>query len=85
MHEDPAEGAAAAAYLGAELVHNVAKLVKEGLHLVVLEERGATFPGLGEVGHHSRHRQPALSVRASAAGPQPEAGSVAVLPFPGGR
>lgn len=72
------------AHLGAELVHNVAKLVEVGLHLMVLEERGPAFPGLGKVCHHGCHWKSALPVCSLAARLQPEAGCMAVLSLPGG-
>lgn len=73
------------AYLRAELVHHVTKLVEVSLHFMVLEERWHAFPGFGEVGHHSCHREPAFSIRSSGARLEPETGSMAVLSFSGGE
>ena len=69
-------------YLGAEFMHDVAELVEVGLHLVVLQQGGPALPGLGEVGHHGGYGQPPLPVRSHAAGLQPEARRMPVLPFP---
>lgn len=65
-------------------MHHVTELVKVGLHLVVLQQRGPSFPGLGEIGDHRRHGEPAFSLGSSAAGLQAEAGGVAVLSLPCG-
>lgn len=72
-------------HLRAELMHHVTKLVEIRLHFMVLQQTRHASPGFGEVGHHRCHREPAFSIGASAAGLQPEAGGVAVLPFSGGE
>ena len=72
-------------YLRADFMHHVTKLMEVSLHLVVLQQRGPTLPGFGEVRHHSSHRKPAFPIRPSAAGLQAEAGGVAELSLPGGR
>lgn len=71
-------------HLSTELVHDMAKLVEVGLHLVVLQQGGGVGRGLAEIGHHGRHRHLAGPVRQQTAGLQAEAGSVAVLPLSGG-
>lgn len=73
-----------AGYLGAELVHHMTKLVKESLHLMVLEERRPTCPGFGEVSHHGCHCKPAFSIRPSAARLETKACCMAILSIPGG-
>lgn len=72
------------AYLGTELMHNMAKLMEIGLHLMVLEEGGPAFPGLGEVCHHSCHWKSALPIRSFAAGLEPKTGCMTIFSFPGG-
>lgn len=72
------------AYLRTELMHNMAKLMEIGLHLMVLEEGGPTFPGLGEVCHHSCHWKSALPIRSFAAGLESKTGCVTIFSFPGG-
>ena len=64
-------------------MHDVTELVEVGLHLVVLQQGRPALPGLGEVGHHGGHGQPALPVGSHAAGLEPEARGVPVLPFSG--
>lgn len=72
-------------YLRADFMHNMTKLMEISLYFMVLEERGPTFTGLGEVGHHSCNWKPAFSIRSSAARLESEAGCMAILSFPGGR
>lgn len=73
------------AHLGADLVHDVAKLVEVSLHLMVLEQRGPAFPRLGKVCHHGCHWKSPLPVWSCAARLKAEAGCMAVLSFPGGE
>lgn len=61
-------------------MHDVAKLVEEGLHFMVLHQRGEGVSWFGEVGHHSRHWYHALPIRPLAAWLQTETGSVSILP-----
>lgn len=73
------------ACLWTNLVHYMTKLMEVSLHFIVLEKRGPSFSGFGEVSHHSCHWNPAFSIRSSAARLESKAGCVAVLSFPGGR
>lgn len=84
-YKETADGVFTVAYLRAELVHNMTKLMEISLHFMVLEERGPTFSGLGKVSHHGRHWKPAFSIRSSAARLETKAGCVAILSFSGGR
>lgn len=68
-------------HLSTELVHDMAKLVEVGLHLVVLQQGGGVGRGLAEIGHHGRHRHLAGPVRQQTAGLQAKAGRVAILPL----
>lgn len=72
------------AHLSAQLVHDVTKLVEVCLHLVMLQQRRGICCGLAEVGHHGSDRHLPRAVGQQAAGLQPEAGSMAVLPLPVG-
>lgn len=44
-------------HLGAELVHDVPKLVEVGLYLVMLQQGRRVGRRLGEIGHHGRDGQ----------------------------
>lgn len=72
------------AHLSAQLVHDVTKLMEVRLHLVVLQQRRGVCCGLAEVGHHGSNRHLPRAVGQQAAGLQPEAGSMAILPLPVG-
>lgn len=63
-------------------MHNVTKLMEISLDFMVLKERGPTFTGLGEVGHHGCNRKRPFSIRPPAARLEAEAGRMAILPFP---
>lgn len=72
------------AHLSAQLVHDVTKLMEVCLHLIVLQQRRGICSGLAEVGHHGSDRHLPRAIGQQAAGLQPKAGSMAVLPLPVG-
>lgn len=71
-------------YFRAQFMHNMTKLMEISLHFMVLEERGPTFTGLGEICHHSCNWKSAFPIRSTAARLEPKAGGMAILAFPGG-
>lgn len=72
------------AHLSAQLVHDVTKLVEVCLHLVMLQQGRGICCGLAEIGHHGSDRHLPCAIGQQAAGLQPEAGSMAILPLPVG-
>jgi hypothetical protein len=61
------------------LVHDMAELVEESLHLPVQQQRRPPLLRLREVAHHSSDRQLARALRELTRRLQSEASSVAVL------
>lgn len=69
-------------YPGAELMHDMSKLMEEGLHLMVLQEGGPAACGFCEVGHHGSYRHPTFPIRPKTSWLEPKACSMTILTLP---
>lgn len=64
-----------------KLVHDMAKLVEVGLHLIVLHQGGSISCRFAEVGHHGCHSHLSSAIWQQTTRLQAKAGGMSILPL----
>lgn len=64
-----------------KLVHDMAKLMEVGLHLIVLQQGGSISCRFAEVGHHGCHRHLSCAIMQQTTRLQAKASCMPILPL----